>query len=99
MLEPHCRCLNVAIIVLLRIEDEHIKLLVVDQSEFRWSIHASDSDLLSSLRNVRLQVVIVQALASQSELREVALANLLNMQRGEIIVRFTEDYDRLEYLP
>ena len=83
---------------MLRIEDKHIKLLVVDQSEFGWSIHASDSDLLSSLRDVCLQVVIVHAIASQSELCEVALANLLNVQEWSDYENFY-DYHQLVNLP
>ena len=77
MLKPHGRRLNVAIVVSLSLKHENIELLVIDQAKLGRSVNAPDCDLLASLRDIGLQIVVVETFACQPELREVALFNLV----------------------
>ena len=76
MLEPHCRSFDIAIIVCLRVENEDVELLFVEKAKFGGRINTLDRDLMASLCDICLKVVIVQTFSSQTELSESTFRDL-----------------------
>ena len=58
------------------VEHEHIERLVVEEAKFRSFVFARDSDFMSRIRDICLQIVILKTFACQTELSELTRGNL-----------------------
>ena len=76
MLNPHCRRLNVAIIVFLGVEDKYVELFIKNRKLLQRCMYALDADIVICLNDVSLEIVVAESFARKAELCERAKRNL-----------------------
>ena len=76
VLSPHRCCLDIAMIVIVGVEDEDIELGVGYEAKLRRSHHSLDVDLVHRLGDICVEIVIVETFTGEAELREGAIRDL-----------------------
>ena len=76
--DPGCRRLDIAIIVtFLVVEEQNVEFVGSLQADHRFCVDALDRNLILRLGNVSFKVVILEPIASQSELGEGVCGDLI----------------------